>query len=199
MIKNDEKMIKEYLNQYEYDTDYECHINTVYYIVDYVQSFLKNDNTSLEKIMEPIKTEQEGTVLKERETNEETNDEGTRIVRTKQPEVKHEIKYSKYTTRKKYIRNTKITKDTKFKEIINKYEKDTDYKFDNTTYNNIKNEIDNIIHKMLALYKTIDEYTEQKDMMDAKFKQYNKGNKKGEWLGTQADYSLARSEAGGVH
>ena len=95
MIKNDEKMIKEYLNQYEYDTDYECDIDTVYNIVDYVQSFLKNNNTSLEKIMEPIETEQKGTVLKEIETNEETNEEGTRIVRTKQPEVKHEIKYSK--------------------------------------------------------------------------------------------------------
>ena len=126
--------------------------------------------------MKSIEAEQEGTALKEIETNEETNDEGTRIVRTKQPEVKHEIKYSKYATRKKCIRNTKITKDTKFKEIINEYEKDTDYKFDNTTYNNIKNENDNIIHKMLALYKTIDEYTEQKDIMDAKFKQYNKGN-----------------------
>ena len=32
---------------------------------------------------------------------------------------------------------------------------------------------------MLALYKSIDEYTEQKNIMDAKFKQYNKGNKKG--------------------
>ncbi len=50
MIKNDEKMIKEDLNQYEYDTDYECDIDTVYNIVDYVQSFLKNKNTSLEKI-----------------------------------------------------------------------------------------------------------------------------------------------------
>jgi hypothetical protein len=42
-------MIKEYLNQYEYDTDYECDIDTVYNIVDYVQSFLKNNNISLEK------------------------------------------------------------------------------------------------------------------------------------------------------
>ena len=83
MIKNDEKMIKEHLNQYEYDTDYECDIDTVYNIVDYVQSFLKNNNISLEKIMEPIETEQKGTVLKEIETNEETNEEGTRIVRTK--------------------------------------------------------------------------------------------------------------------
>jgi hypothetical protein len=49
MIKNDKKMIKEYLNQYEYDTDYECDIDTVYNIVDYVQSFLKNNNISLEK------------------------------------------------------------------------------------------------------------------------------------------------------
>jgi hypothetical protein len=32
---------------------------------------------------------------------------------------------------------------------------------------------------MLSLYKSIDEYTEQKDIMDAKFKQYNKENKKG--------------------
>jgi hypothetical protein len=40
MIKNDEKMIKEYLNQYEYDTDYECDIDTVYNIVEYVQIML---------------------------------------------------------------------------------------------------------------------------------------------------------------
>ena len=32
---------------------------------------------------------------------------------------------------------------------------------------------------MLALYKSIEEYTEQKNIIDAKFKQYNKGNKKG--------------------
>ena len=43
--------------------------------------------------MEPIETEQKGTVLKKIEKNEEKNEEGTRIVRTKQPEVKHEIKY----------------------------------------------------------------------------------------------------------
>jgi hypothetical protein len=101
--------------------------------------------------MEPIETEQKGTVLKEIETNEETNEEGTRIVRTKQPEVKHEIKYSKYATRKKYIRNTKITKDTKFKEIINKYEKDTDYEFNNTTYNIIKNEISNYLNNCIDI------------------------------------------------
>ena len=29
MIKNDEKMIKEIINQYEYDTDYEFVINTI--------------------------------------------------------------------------------------------------------------------------------------------------------------------------
>ena len=41
MIKNDEKMIKEIINQYEYDTDYEYDINTVYDILDYVKSVLK--------------------------------------------------------------------------------------------------------------------------------------------------------------
>jgi hypothetical protein len=51
MIKNDDKTIKEIINQYEYDTDYECDINTVYDIVDYVKSVLNNDTTTLEKIM----------------------------------------------------------------------------------------------------------------------------------------------------
>ena len=40
-IKYNEKMIKEIINQYEYDTDYECDINTVYDIVDYVKSVYK--------------------------------------------------------------------------------------------------------------------------------------------------------------
>jgi hypothetical protein len=29
LIKNDKKMIKEYFNQYEYDTDYEFDVDTV--------------------------------------------------------------------------------------------------------------------------------------------------------------------------
>ena len=41
----------------------------------------------------------------------------------------------------------------------------------------IKNE--RIKDEVLALYKSINEFTEQKAIMDAKFKQYNKGNKKG--------------------
>ncbi len=38
----------------------------------------------------------------EEKTNEETNVEGTRIVRTKQPEIIHGIKYSKHATCNKY-------------------------------------------------------------------------------------------------
>ena len=37
--------------------------------------------------MATIEIKQEDIVLKEIETNEETNDVGTRIVRTKQPEI----------------------------------------------------------------------------------------------------------------
>ena len=76
MIKNDEKMIKEIINQYEYDTDYEYDINTVYDIVDYVKSVLNSSDTTLEKLMASIEIKQEDIVSKEIETNEETNDEG---------------------------------------------------------------------------------------------------------------------------
>ena len=59
-------------------------------------------------------------------------------MRTKQPEIKHEIKYSKYTACNKYTKKTKVSKVTKLTEIINKYEKDTDYDFDKETYDDIK-------------------------------------------------------------
>ncbi len=57
------------------------------------------------------------------------------------------------------------------------YEYDTDYEFDVKSVDDIKNKRKR--DEVLALYKSIDEYTEQKSIMDAKFKQYNKGNKKG--------------------
>jgi hypothetical protein len=63
------------------------------------------------------------------------------------------------------------------KEYFNQYEYDIDYEFDVNTVDDIKNE--RIKDEVLALYKSIDEFTEQKAIMDAKFKQYNKGNKKG--------------------
>jgi predicted RND superfamily exporter protein len=63
------------------------------------------------------------------------------------------------------------------KEYFNQYENDIDYEFDVNTVDDIKNE--RIKNEVLALYKSIDEYTEQKTIMDNKFKQYNKGNKKG--------------------
>ena len=156
-------MIKEIINQYEYDTDYEYDINTVYDIVDYVKSVLNSRDTTLEKLMATMEIKQEDIVFKEIETNEETNDVGTRIVRTKQPEIKHEIKYSKYTACNKYTKKTKVSKVTKLTEIINKYEKDTDYDFDKETYDDIKNENENIIYQILSLYTSIDEYTEQKN------------------------------------
>ncbi len=58
------------------------------------------------------------------------------------------------------------------KEYVNQYEYDIDYEFDVNTVHDIKNE--RIEDEVLALYKSIDEYTEQKDIMDAKFEQYNK-------------------------
>jgi hypothetical protein len=63
------------------------------------------------------------------------------------------------------------------KECLNQYEYDTDYELDVNTVDNIKNEITK--DEVLALYKSIDEYTEQKTIMDTKFKQDDKGNKKG--------------------
>ncbi len=91
MIQNVEKMIKEIINQYEYETDYECDINTVDDIVDYVKSVLNRNDTTSEKLMASIETKPEEIILKEIETNEGTNAKGTRIVRTKPPEIKHEI------------------------------------------------------------------------------------------------------------
>jgi hypothetical protein len=63
------------------------------------------------------------------------------------------------------------------KEYFSQYEYYTDYEFDVESVDDIKDE--RIKDYVLALYKSIDEYTEQKDKMDAKFKKYNKGNKKG--------------------
>ncbi len=50
------------------------------------ESVLKKNNTTLEKIMVSEETETKPMVL-EGKTNEETNTEGTRIVRTKQPKL----------------------------------------------------------------------------------------------------------------
>ena len=61
-------MIKEIINQYEYDTDYECDINTVDDIVDYVKSVLNSNDTTLEKLMASIEKKQEDIVSKEIET-----------------------------------------------------------------------------------------------------------------------------------
>ena len=63
------------------------------------------------------------------------------------------------------------------KEYFNQYEYDTDYEFDVKSVDDIKNK--RIKDEIISLYKSIDEYTEQKTIMDNKFKVYNKQGKKG--------------------
>jgi hypothetical protein len=61
-------------------------------------------------------------------------------------------------------------------EYFIQYEYDTDHEFNVNTVEDIKNE--GIKNEVLALCKLIDEYTEQKGIMDAKFEQYIIGNKR---------------------
>ncbi len=63
------------------------------------------------------------------------------------------------------------------KEYINRCEYNTDYEFDVNSIDDIKDKI--IKEEIDSLYKAIDEYTEQKSIMDNKFDEYNKNGKKG--------------------
>ena len=58
------------------------------------------------------------------------------------------------------------------KQYINQYEYDIDYEFDVNSVDDIKDE--RIKNEIESLYKSIDEYTKQKDITDNKFNVYNK-------------------------
>jgi hypothetical protein len=63
------------------------------------------------------------------------------------------------------------------KEYINQYEYSIDYEFDVESVDDVKDET--IKNEIESLYKSIDEYTEQKNIIDNKYKVYNKQDKKG--------------------
>jgi hypothetical protein len=63
------------------------------------------------------------------------------------------------------------------KEYINQYEYSIDYEFDVESVDDIKDE--KIKNEIESLYKSIDEYTEQKTIIDNKFNVQNKKGKKG--------------------
>ena len=63
------------------------------------------------------------------------------------------------------------------KEYFNKYECDTDYEFHVKSVDDIENK--RCKDEIISLYRSIDDYTEQKTIMDDKFKVRNKQRKKG--------------------
>ena len=67
--------------------------------------------------------------------------------------------------------------ETMIKEYINRYEYSIDYEFDVESVDDIKDET--IKNEIESLYKSIDEYTEQKTIIDNKFNVQNKKGKKG--------------------
>ena len=73
----------------------------------------------------------------------------------------------------------KMIKDAEkmIKEYFNQYEYSIDYEFDVESVDDIKDET--IKNEIESLYKSIDEYTEQKNIIDNKYKVYNKQDKKG--------------------
>jgi hypothetical protein len=73
----------------------------------------------------------------------------------------------------------KMIKDAEkmIKEYINQYEYSIDYEFDVESVDDVKDET--IKNEIESLYKSIDEYTEQKNIIDNKSKVYNKQDKKG--------------------
>jgi hypothetical protein len=73
----------------------------------------------------------------------------------------------------KMIKNT----EKMVKELFNQYEYNIDYEFDVDSVDDIKDE--KIKNEIESLYKSIDEYTEQKNIIDNKYKVYNKQDKKG--------------------
>ncbi len=68
----------------------------------------------------------------------------------------------------------KMIKDAEkmIKEYINQYEYSIDYEFDVESVDDVKDET--IKNEIESLYKSIDEYTEQKNIIDNKYKVYNK-------------------------
>ena len=66
--------------------------------------------------------------------------------------------------------------ETMIKEYINQYEYSIDYEFDVESVDDIKDE--KIKNEIESLYKSIDEYTEQKTIIDNKFNVQNKKGKK---------------------
>ena len=73
----------------------------------------------------------------------------------------------------------KMIKDAEkmIKEYFNQYEYSIDYEFDVESVDDVKDET--IKNEIESLYKSIDEYTEQKNIIDNKYKVYNKQDKKG--------------------
>ena len=73
----------------------------------------------------------------------------------------------------------KMIKDAEkmIKEYFNQYEYSIDYEFDVESVDDVKDET--IKNEIESLYKSIDEYTEQKTIIDNKYKVYDKQDKKG--------------------
>ena len=63
------------------------------------------------------------------------------------------------------------------KEYFNKYECDTDYEFHVKSVGDIENK--RFKDEIISLYRSIDDYTEQKTVMDDKLKVRDKQRKKG--------------------
>ena len=66
---------------------------------------------------------------------------------------------------------------TMIKEYFNKYECDTDYEFRVKSVGDIENK--RFKDEIISLYRSIDDYTEQKTVMDDKLKVRDKQRKKG--------------------
>jgi hypothetical protein len=62
-------------------------------------------------------------------------------------------------------------------DIINQYEYDTDYEFDINSVDDIKDDI--FKNEIKSIYKSIELYKEQKNIMDNQFKIYNQHGKRG--------------------
>ena len=62
-------------------------------------------------------------------------------------------------------------------DIINQYEYDTDYEFDINSVDDIKD--DRVKNEIKSIYKSIELYKEQKNIMDNQFKIYNQQGKRG--------------------
>ncbi len=98
--------------------------------------------------MEPIETECEDTVLKEIETNEETNDEGTRILRTKQLEVKHKVNILNILLVKNTLEILRLLKILSLRKLLLNMTKIQ-------SINSITKHIMILKMKMITLYKNV--------------------------------------------